>query len=240
MTDNVEASGLPGAEPAPSPARRRGVFRRVFFPLLVIAAIAAVIWWIDYRPGGSGSPADERYGPVELPAALVPPGAKVKAEVGSLAPDFLLGGFKDGEEIRLSDYRGQAVVLNFWATWCAPCRKEIPNLVSAYGQHRDEGLVVIGLNHKEGRSIVKPYVEKFGMDFPIAIDLDGEMWDRYHLLGLPTTFFIDRDGVIRSIFMGPFVEKADGASVQGAIEESDLETRIAEILAPGAGDTSSN
>lgn len=237
MTEDVEASGQAGVEPATSSRVRRGVFRRIVFPVVVIAAIAATIWWIDYRPDGSDSPSGERYGPVEMPAALVPAGAKVKAEVGSLAPDFLLGGMKEGEEVRLSDYRGRPVVLNFWATWCAPCRKEIPNLVAAYDQYADEGLVVIGLNHEEGSSIVKPYVDKFGMDFPIAIDLDGEMWDRYRLLGLPTTFFIDRDGVIRSIYMGPFVEESDGASVQGAIEETELEKRIAEILAPSSGGT---
>jgi hypothetical protein len=95
--------------------------------------------------------------------------------------------------------------------------------------------VVIGLNHAESRSIVRPYAEKFGMDFPIAIDLDGEMWDRYKLLGLPTTFFIDRDGFIRSIYMGPFVAQAEGKNVQGAIEESELEKRIAEILDPASG-----
>lgn len=214
--------------------RQRSVFRRWVFPLLVIAAIAAVIWWIDYRPRGSESSTGERYGPVQLPPGLVPAGAEVKPEVGGLAPDFLLQGLEEGTEYRLSDFRGKAVVLNFWATWCQPCRKEIPQLVQAYDKYKDQGLVVIGLNHAESRSIVRPYAEKFGMDFPIAIDIDGEMWDRYRLLGLPTTFFIDRDGFVRSIFIGPFVAQSGGKNVQGAIEESELEKRIAEILAPEA------
>jgi thiol-disulfide isomerase/thioredoxin len=221
-------------EPAAGGARR-GFLRRWVYPLLVIAAIAGVIWWIDYRPRGSESPGGERYGPVSLPAELAPPGVSVAAKEGSLAPDFLLQGLQEGTEYRLSDFRGHPVVLNFWATWCAPCRKEIPQLVQAYQKYRDQGLVVIGLNHAESRSIVRPYAEKFGMDFPIAIDLDGEMWDRYKLLGLPTTFFIDRDGFIRSIYMGPFVAQAEGKNVQGAIEESELEKRIAEILGPASG-----
>lgn len=214
--------------------RHAGMFRRWVLPLLVIAAIAGAIWWIDYRPRGSESSMGERYGPVQLPPELVPAGALVKPEVGGLAPDFLLQGLEEGTEYRLSDFRGKAVVLNFWATWCQPCRKEIPQLVQAYHKYEDQGLVVIGLNHAESRSIVRPYAEKFGMDFPIAIDVDGEMWERYRLLGLPTTFFIDREGFIRSVFMGPFVAQSGGKNVQGAIEESELEKRIEEILAPGA------
>ncbi len=234
MNDSLDTSGHL-EEPVAGRAGR-GFLRRWVYPLLVIAAIAGVIWWIDYRSRGEESPAGERYGPVPLPAELVPPGASVAPKEGSLAPDFLLQGLEEGTEYRLSDFRGRPVVLNFWATWCAPCRKEIPQLVQAYHKYQDQGLVVIGLNHAESRSIVRPYAEKFGMDFPIAIDLDGEMWDRYKLLGLPTTFFIDREGFIRSIFMGPFVAQSGGKNVQGAIEESELEKRIAEILAPASGE----
>jgi thiol-disulfide isomerase/thioredoxin len=140
-------------------------------------------------------------------------------------------------ELRLSDFRGQAVVLNFWATWCAPCRKEIPQFVDAYDRYEAGGLIVIALNLQEGKSIVGRYAEGFGMNFPIAIDRDGEVGDEYRLLGLPTTFFIDRVGVIRSVFTGPFLEKAGDTEVRGAIEGSELEKRIAEIVAspePGA------
>ena len=72
--------------------------------------------------------------------------------------------------------------------------------MDAYGRLRDQGLVVVGVNLQEGKAIVPAYAEDFGMDFPIAIDVDGEVGDDYRLLGLPTTYFIDRDGVIRSIF----------------------------------------
>lgn len=235
MTEQAEASGPLGPEPAPGVRRRRrGVFRRYVFPLLVIGAIVAVIWWIDYRPGG-GSSSGGRYGPVDLPAALAPTGADVSAKEGGLAPDFLLEGLADGQEIRLSDLRGKPIVLNFWATWCAPCRKEIPQFVDAYDRLRNQGLVIIGVNMQEGKSIVGPYAKDFGMDFPIAIDRNGDVGERYRLLGLPMTFFIDRRGVIRSIFTGPFTAQEQGTNVQGAIGQTELDQRIAAIMAPAGG-----
>ena len=218
----------------PPTARRsnlRVLLRRFAYPLVVIAIIAAVIWWIEYRPGDNVSPTGERYGPVDLPSALAPVGAKIAAEEGALAPDFLLESLR-ADEMRLSDFRGRAVVLNFWATWCAPCRREIPELVEAYDRYRDEGLVILAVNLQEGRGIVSPYAEDFGMEFPILIDRDGEVGDDYRLLGLPQTYFVDRDGVIRSMFIGPILEDRDGTDVQDAISESDLDLRISEILSP--------
>jgi peroxiredoxin len=223
MADSPSAS-----EPLPSRAPT-GLFRRFLVPVIVITAIVAAIWWLESRNDGGVSPSGERYGPVELPAALRSSGLAVKAEEGALAPDFLLGRL-DGSELRLSDLRGQPVVLNFWATWCAPCRKEIPQFVDASERFRDQGLVVVGVNLQEGKSIVRPYADDFGMDFPIAIDVDGEVGDAYRLLGLPVTYFIDRDGIVRSVFTGPFEESNRGTEVRGAIEQTELDRRISDIL----------
>jgi peroxiredoxin len=210
--------------------RLRRVLRRVVYPLAVIAAIVAVIWWLEARDDAPTSPTGERYGPVQMPAALTTAGLDVAAEEGALAPDFLLETMDDSE-LRLSDLRGQPVIINFWATWCKPCRQEMPRFVEAYDEHAAEGLVVVAVNLQEGKSIVRPFAEDFGMDFPIVVDRDGEVGDRYRLLGLPTTFFIDREGVIRSIYTGPFEEKQNDTNVQSAIEDTELERRIAEIVA---------
>ena len=222
------ADNIPASEPLPSRAHT-GLFRRFLVPVIVITAIVAAIWWLESRNDGGVSPTGERYGPVELPAALRLAGLDVRAEEGALAPDFLLGRL-DGSELRLSDLRGQPVVLNFWATWCAPCRKEIPQFVDASERFREQGLVVVGVNLQEGKSIVRPYADDFGMDFPIVIDVDGEVGDAYRLLGLPVTYFIDRDGIVRSVFTGPFQESDRGTEVRGAIEQTELDRRISDIL----------
>jgi len=209
------------------------VLRRVIYPLAVVAAIIGVIWWLEARDDSPASPTGERYGPVQMPAALATEGIDIAAKEGALAPDFLLESM-DESELRLSELRGQPVVLNFWATWCKPCRQEMPRFVEAYDEHVGDGLVVVAVNLQEGKGIVRPFAEDYGMDFPIAVDRDGEVGDRYRLLGLPTTYFIDREGVIRSVFTGPFEQKQNDTNVQGAIEDSELEQRIAEILAPEA------
>ncbi|TMB67514.1 MAG: TlpA family protein disulfide reductase [Chloroflexi bacterium] len=231
MTDNLRVSEP--LEPGSGISMRpRGVFRRVVLPLVVIGAIAAAIWWLESRGGDELSPTGERYGPVELPAALRTAGLDVGTEEGRLAPDFLLGTL-DGGEMSLSALRGQPVVLNFWASWCAPCRKEMPQFVAAYERFRKDGLVVVAVNMQEGKSIARPFADEFGMKFPIPIDVDGEVGDEYRLLGLPMTYFIDREGVIRSVFTGPLQERRTDTDVRGAIEQSDLEQRIAQILGAG-------
>lgn len=232
-----EASPRPEEQPATAsrrearPIARLSLWRNLLLPLAAIAAIAAAIWWLEYRPsnGDGRSGSGERFGPVELPAALIPAAMEVGPQEGKLAPDFLLPAL-DGGEVRLSDLRGKAVVINLWATWCKPCRKEIPQLIDAYNTYRDRGLVILAINLQESTSVVRPFAKDFGMNFPILLDRRGSVADKYRLLGLPTTYFVDRQGVVRSVFTGPFVEKVQGTTVQGAIEENELVKRIEESL----------
>jgi thiol-disulfide isomerase/thioredoxin len=197
--------------------------------VLVIGVIGVVIWWLDSQNDGGTSSSGERYGPVPLPAALQVPGLDVAPEQGKLAPDFLLEGLDEGE-VRLSELRGKAVVLNFWATWCEPCRKEMPLFVEAYDRYSEQGLEIVAINLQEGTGTVRDFADDFGMEFPIGRDRDSEVGDGYRLLGLPTTFFIGRDGVIQGVFNGPVIEEDRDTNVRTAIEGSELESRIAALL----------
>ncbi len=219
-----------------TPRRRRrtwarGLIRGVVIPALAILAIVGIIRWL----GSSGSAGVSSqngvvYGPVDLPTEVSGSQLSVGTDPGDLAPDFLLEGL-DGNDVQLSKFRGQPVVINFWATWCRPCREEMPNLVKAYDQYRSQGLVILGVDLQEGKSLIEPFARDFGIDYPIAIDRIGSVGDEYRLLGLPTTYFVDRSGVIKSEYTGPFLENANGTNVQGAIDVSELTKRIQEILA---------
>ncbi len=126
--------------------------------------------------------------------------------VGNVAPDFELIDLS-GKPLRLRDLRGKAVILNFWATWCAPCRQEMPLLQQAFAQYAPEGLVIVGVDLGEEQTIVQNYVDQLGIDFPIVLDREEQVSRRYRVFGLPTSFFINRQGVIDYMLVGPVSDK---------------------------------
>lgn len=122
-------------------------------------------------------------------------------EAGQAAPDFTLQTL-DGETVSLAGYKGKPVLLNFWATWCAPCRLEMPELNKTAGDYADTGLVVLGVNQEEPANVVADFVDELGITFPQALDVDGEAGKAYGAYLLPITFFIDPDGVVTAVHRG--------------------------------------
>jgi len=123
----------------------------------------------------------------------------VGTEVGERAPEFT-GTTVDGETVSLSDYRGQIVLINDFATWCGPCLFETPHLVEA---HNLGDIAVLGLNLGEDEHYVTGYRDRFDVTYPLILDTDGTLTEIYRPLGLPTSWFIDGNGVLRYVYTGP-------------------------------------
>ena len=141
---------------------------------------------------------------------------------GFAAPDFTLD-LLGGGSVTLSDLRGQPVMVNLWASWCIPCRLEMPAIQKVYNDYRDLGLVVLAVNATNQDSAAKAaeFVRDHGLTFPVPLDRDGSVSALYALRGLPTTFFIDRDGVVRSVVVGgPMSEAAIRSKVEELLKES--------------------
>jgi peroxiredoxin len=122
-------------------------------------------------------------------------------QVGEPAEDFSLRDTA-GQEVRLSSLRGRPVLLTFWATWCEPCKVEMPEIQKAYDQHKTDGFVVLAVNFGEKAEKAKAYADKSGMSFPVLVDRRANVASQYTVVSLPVSFFIDPDGVIRERVFG--------------------------------------
>jgi len=118
---------------------------------------------------------------------------------GVQAPDFSLQTL-DGEQVKLSDYKGEKVVLNFWATWCKPCREEMPDLQSFYSKS-DSDVVILAIN-MDAHNDVKGFIDSYDVTFPILLDEEDEISNMYRVISLPTTYFIDENGEIDQKHIG--------------------------------------
>src|SRR5436309_5922066 len=124
--------------------------------------------------------------------------------VGKVAPDFKLPDLNE-KDIRLSDFRGKVVFLNFWATWCKPCREEMPSMEILYKNFEKDGLVIlaISIDRVTTKKDIPPFVKALNLTFPILVDSWGQTDKRYKLMGVPETYIIDQQGVLREKVIGP-------------------------------------
>jgi peroxiredoxin len=156
-------------------------------------------------------------GPLWLWASRVPLDAQPRnlapePAIGRPAPDFTLTTL-DGQEFTLSELHGTPIVLNFWATWCGPCQREMPALQTA-SQRYDGEVIIVGVDQGEQAQVVEQYVDQLGVTFPVPLDEDATVTGRYNVRGMPTTFFVDADGIIRYTWTGEMnsVTLAEGIS----------------------------
>lgn len=157
--------------------------------LVVVALLAGC----DSRPAAA---------PLQPAAIPPPPIPREGTRVGFLAPGFTLERLGGGLS-SLSEFRGKVTLLNFWATWCGPCRAEMPSLEALSHEFPSQDFVVIGISTDyEGAQIVQPFMESFGLTFPILLDPQMQVNDRFEVRALPTTLVLDRRGVIRHKFFG--------------------------------------
>ena len=174
--------------------------RRLIYSLILILGLA----WIYISTDRSG----------------ISTGGQIPApQAGFLAPDFELNT-PTGETVRLSDLRGQAVLINLWATWCPPCRAEMKSIEKVYNQYKDQGFEVLAVNmtYQDDPFAIMPFVNEQELTFPILLDETGETANAYQLRSLPSSFFIDRNGIINEVVIG------------GPMAEALLRTRVEEIL----------
>ena len=174
--------------------------RRIFY----LFVLAAGFTWILFSADRSGS---STAGKIPAP------------QTGFLAPDFALRT-PAGETIRLSDLRGQPVLVNLWATWCPPCRAEMQTLETVYNDYKDQGFTVLAVNmtSQDNPELILPFAVERGLTYPILLDEKGEVARAYQMKSLPSSFFINRDGTINEVVIG------------GPMAEALLRTRIEEIL----------
>ena len=148
-----------------------------------------------------GLPARAAAPPAEVLATQPPRISAPGLRIGSPAPDFDLMR-PDGGRVRLADQLGQVVLLNFWATWCGPCRIEMPLIQEAYDTFKDRGFVALGVNFDEPAEAVTGFAEELQISFPLLLDPGGQVQRQYLVRGYPTTVILDREGQIQVYYIG--------------------------------------
>ncbi len=162
---------------------------------IAIIAVALLIAWgiYDYSKDQTGTSSQQQTSRE----------TKIGIKKGYTAPDFELLNLDD-EPVKLSDFAGKKVILNFWATWCPPCRAEMPHMEKFYTDH-EKDVVVLAVNltnTEKNRANVSDFIEDFGLTFPIVMDEEGDVSSSYQVVAYPTSYIIDSQGIIQNIYQG--------------------------------------
>lgn len=133
----------------------------------------------------------------QAPQKSIPEGPRV----GFRAPGFVVPTLDD-QNLSLAGYRGKVVMINFWATWCIPCRVEMPSMENLYEKYRGKGFEILAVSGGESKSVVQPFVENLKLSFPILLDEEFEVHGEYEINAIPSTFLVDKSGMITHRFFG--------------------------------------
>ncbi len=140
--------------------------------------------------------------------------------VGTIVEDFQLVDL-DGKTHRLTDYRGQVVLLNFWATWCKPCTTEMPAMQTCYDKLKDKGFVVLAVNELEDDAKVRDHIKQYGHTFPVLMDRNNKVANQFGVFGLPVTVFIDQQGRVQEYIKGGLLTEQKIEDVVARIQQQD-------------------
>lgn len=177
--------------------------KKIFGLLLILALIAIALTNLVKSKVAEGEKMDTSSTQV---STEVNNKTKSGIEINQMAPDFSLKTL-DGKEAKLSDYRGQKVILNFWATWCPPCKAEIPHMEKYYKNHaKKDHVEILAVNltkSDKDENYIKDFIKSYDMTYPVLLDTEGEQQKQYEIVTIPTTFIIDTKGVIQKKIVGP-------------------------------------
>jgi cytochrome c biogenesis protein CcmG/thiol:disulfide interchange protein DsbE len=214
--DSTPALALPpptgeSGEDGLCPGVESPIARHVYVGNLLVGVVAAVVfgglvWFFGQPPSEATSQA--------VTVTAQPAGAPPR--IGRTAPDFHVASL-DGDLLRLSDFRGRPVWITFWASWCPPCRAESSDIQAAHERYRDAGLVILAIDVGEDPGTIRDYLERAGITFTVALDTSTDVAALYRVAGVPSHYFIDRDGVLRDSKIGAIGEKAIDRKLQALL-----------------------
>lgn len=140
-----------------------------------------------------------------------------RPELGNPAPSFQLKTL-EGQEVSLDDYKGKVIMLNFWGSWCQPCREEMPALEAVYKKYKDQGFVVLGINIAETEFTAHAFAKQMGTTFPILMDQERDVVKLYDVVPIPSSFFIDRQGILKQRIEAPLTVEQLDSYVQSLLQ----------------------
>ena len=172
--------------------------------LMIVIALIGLIGWGIYDTSLSSSNKTEKGSEVEE-TATTSKNLEIGLQEGNKAPNFGLKTL-DGQEVKLSDMVGKKVILNFWATWCPPCKAEMPHMQDFYEEQKNNQVTILAVNlttSEKSSDNIGSFVKDYGLTFPIVLDSEGQVGQTYQAVTIPTSYIIDTKGVIRKKIVGP-------------------------------------